>query len=108
MQLPRRRTIRVLIRKQITNLAGLTAPARLVWIAKDLNSPIARVSNFAGFRGVVPLSAHEYRPALDAVGRFNWKYFDAAGVDGEAVVKGCQVEIAVDRAQVGKIRTAAR
>jgi len=86
----------------------LNSSGWFIWIAKDLTSPIAGVSNFAGFRGVVPLSANEYRPALDAVGRFNWKYFDAAGVDGEAVVKGCQVEIAVDRAQVGKIRTAAR
>jgi hypothetical protein len=41
------------------------------------------------FRRVCRSSAYQDRPASDAVGRFNWQYFDAARVDSEAVMKRC-------------------
>jgi hypothetical protein len=67
------------------------------------------VSNFPyNFRRVCQSSAYQDRLASDAVGRFNWQYFDAARVDSQAVMKRCQVEIAMDRAQIGKVGTAAR
>src|SRR6266404_6156402 len=51
-------------------------------------------------------SANDRALAFDAVGRLNPHRFDAAGIDGEAVVVRCQIKVAMDRAEIGEIRSA--
>jgi len=51
-------------------------------------------------------SANENAPPLDAVGRSNGHHLDAARVDGEAVMEGWLIEIAMDGAEVGETRSA--
>ena len=43
---------------------------------------------------------------LDAVGRFNGDHLDTARVDGNVVMEGCLIKVAVDRAEVGEIGSA--
>jgi hypothetical protein len=51
-------------------------------------------------------SANENAPPLEAIGRSNGHHLDAARVDGEAVMEGGLIEIAMDWAEVGETRSA--
>src|SRR5258705_11307663 len=51
-------------------------------------------------------AANNGAAALDAVGRFNADPLDAAGVDGDFVLERRLIEVAVDRAEVGKVGSA--
>src|SRR5712691_5896404 len=48
-------------------------------------------------------SAHDRAPVLDAVRRLNGNRLDAAGIDGEVVMEGRLIKVAMDRAEVGEI-----
>src|SRR5207244_1881583 len=52
------------------------------------------------------LSAYDNAPAFDAVRRFNRGRLDAAGIDGEVVVEGRLVKVAVYRAEVAEVGSA--
>ena len=52
-------------------------------------------------------SANKNAPALDAAGCSNGEHLDAAGVDGEVVMEGRGIKIAMDWAEIGEVRTAA-
>lgn len=52
-------------------------------------------------------SANKNAPTLDATGCSNGEHLDAAGVDGEVVMEGRGIKIAMDWAEIGEVGTAA-
>jgi hypothetical protein len=52
-------------------------------------------------------SADDDAPALDAVRRFNRGHLDATGIDGEVVMERGLIKVAVDRAEIAEIGSAA-
>jgi hypothetical protein len=51
-------------------------------------------------------AANENAPPLDTMVRSNGQRLDAAWVDGEVIMERRQIKIAMDRAEIGEIRSA--